>query len=364
MVAVTTINYLSTNNFTQSPTANINNYYNSELRWEKSRITNLAIDFRLANNRISGSVDFFLKAGKDLFGPEVLDYTSGLVTTIKNAANMSGKGLDVELTTRNIRGERFNWTTLTNFSIARDKIEDYHLTNMRGNSFVGSSSSIPISGVAGKPVYAIYSYRWAGLDPETGDPRGYLEGEVSNNYAQLTGADTELEDLVYHGAANPTVYGSLGNSLRYGSISLDFAFVYKFGYYFRRESIDYQDLFSNWVGHSDFADRWRRPGDETKTDVPALVYPTAANKNNFYAGSEVLVERADHVRLQFINLTYDFSRLTSEQSSFRNLAIYTNVSNLGIVWRANDRGIDPDHYFGRYKTVPPAIYTMGIRAKF
>lgn len=364
MVAVTTINYLSTNNFTQSPTANINNHYNSELRWEKSRMTNLAVDYRLANNRISGSVDFFLKVGKDLFGPEVLDYTTGLVSTIKNAANISGKGLDIQLATHNVRGKRFNWSSQLNFSIAQDKIEDYHLTNMRGSSFVGSFSSIPISGVSGKPVYSIYSYRWAGLDPKTGEPRGYLDGEVSHNYAQLTGANTLLEDLVYHGAANPTIFGSLGNSLYYGNLSLDFALVYKFGHYFRRASINYQDLFGNWAGHSDFAERWRQPGDEAKTDVPALVYPTAANKNNFYAGSEVLVERADHVRLQYINLAYDFTRLTSDHLPFRNGTIYINASNLGVVWRANDRKIDPDHYFGRNKTLPPVLYTLGVRAKF
>lgn len=364
MVAVTTISYQqSANAFTQGPMAVFQSYHNPELRWEQTRMTNLAMDFRLADNRISGSVDFFFKKGTDIFGPAVLDYTGGIgVTTTKNAANMKGRGLDVELRSQNVRSSMFNWYTTVNFSTVRDEITEYHLSNLNGSNFV--RLGIAVSGVEGKPVYAIHSYRWAGLDPQTGEPRGYIDGEVSSNYAQLTGAATQLDDLIYHGPANPTVYGSLGNTLSYKGVSLDFAFIYKFGHYIRRESINYQDLFNNWVGHSDFAHRWQQPGDEAFTDVPALVYPTAANKSNFYAGSEVLVERADHIRFQYLNLSYDFGKTNLPNLPFRSLAIYANASNLGIVWRANDRGIDPDYNQALSLTPPPAIYAFGIRAGF
>ncbi len=363
MVAVTTIGYIGTNPFTQSPIANFQNYYNSELRWEQTRVTNLAVDFRIVDNRLSGNVDFFFKKGTDIFGPAVLDYTGGIGTTAtKNVANMKGKGVDVQLQSQNIRGNNFHWNTNLNFSAVKDEITEYHLSNMQGSNFVSTTALARVSGVEGKPVYAIYSYRWAGLDPQTGEPRGFVDDEVSNNYAQLTGTATQLEHLIYHGPANPTMFGSIGNTLSYKNLSLDFALVYKFGHYFRRASIDYQQLFTNWVGHSDFASRWQQPGDEVRTDVPALVYPTAANKNNFYAGSEVLVEKADHIRLQYVNFIYDIGKAGIVNLPFRSLAIYANASNLGIVWRANDRGIDPDYYFGTNRTMPPAVYAFGIRA--
>lgn len=365
MVAATTINYTSTNVHTQSPFAIINNHYDSELRWEQTRMTNFAVDFRAANSRLTGSIDFFLKRGTDLFGPAVLDYTGGVgVSTIKNAADMKGKGLDVELRSKNVLDRSLNWSTKLNFSVVADEITNYHLANMQGSSFIGTFSSIPVSGVKGKPVYAVYSYRWAGLDPETGEPRGYVNDEVSADYSQLTGSATQLDDLIYHGPANPTHFGSLGNTLYYNGISLDFAFVYKFGHYFRRESINYRELFTNWIGHSDFVHRWQNPGDEAFTDVPALVYPTALNKNSFYAGSEVLVEKGDHVRLQYLNLKYDFGKEALSSLPIRSLSMYFNASNLGIVWRANKKGIDADYYFGRSKTTPPTIYAFGVKAGF
>src|SRR5690606_120861 len=110
MVAATTISYIGTNTFTKSPIANISNYYDSELRWEKTRMTNLAIDFSVFKGRLSGSVDLFYKQSKDLFGPAVLDYTAGIgPTKIKNVADMKGSGIDVELNSKNLENQHFHW---------------------------------------------------------------------------------------------------------------------------------------------------------------------------------------------------------------------------------------------------------------
>lgn len=362
MVAVTTISYIGTNAFTQAPIANVLNYYDSELRWEKTAMTNIALDFSTLGNRLSGSIDVFFKRSTDLFAPAVLDYTAGIgPTKIKNVADMKGKGIDVEIKTRNLDGAGLRWDSRLNASLVKDEITDYHLSNLQGSNFISTTSLSRISGVKGKPVYGMYSYRWAGLDPETGQPRGYLDGEVSDNYAQLVGNRTQLDDLVYHGSANPLVFGSFGNTLSYKGFSFDFALLFKFGYYFRRSSINYHQLFSNWLGHRDFAERWQVPGDEMITEVPSLVYPTTANANNFYAGSEVLVERGDHIRLQYINFSHDLAIYESIHKMFRQCEFYVNVSNLGLIWRANENRIDPDYNFGLNRTVPPTIYAVGLR---
>lgn len=365
MVAVTTIGYVGTNPFTHTPIATFTNYYDSELKWEQTAQTNFALDFGFANNKITGNIDIYLKKGNDLFGPALLDYTGGIgTTTIKNVANMKGWGLDFALETNNISNDQFSWSSMFNFSATNDKVVDYHRSNFRGSNFVNSTGSAVITGVVGKPIYSVLSYRWAGLDPETGEPRGYLNGEVSGNYAQLTGVGTHLDDLVYHGPRIATSFGSFNNTFSFKNIQLDFALVYKFGHYFRRESINYNQLFANWTGHSDFAVRWQQPGDELITNVPALVYPSAANKNNFYAGSEVNVERADHIRLQFVNLSYRMDKSRVKSLPFDNLSIYLNASNLGVIWRANQHGIDPDYNYEPNRPLPSAVYALGIRGRF
>src|SRR5690606_2382334 len=121
--------------------------------------------------------------------------------------------------------------------------------------------------IEGKPVTSMFSYRWAGLDPQTGEARGYLGNEISKDYQALRGNDVLIDDLIYHGSTLPTVFGSMGNTMTYRNFHATVRISYKFGYYFRRETIQYTNLFQNLNGHGDFADRWQAPGDEKTTDI-------------------------------------------------------------------------------------------------
>lgn len=64
----------------------------------------------------------------------------------------------------------------------------------------------------------------------------------------------------------------------------------------------------NRDGHSDYANRWQKPGDELNTNIPSNRYESNSARDAFYLGSEVLVEKGDHIRLQYINLNYSFQR--------------------------------------------------------
>src|SRR3546814_18255142 len=97
---------------------------------------------------------------------------------------MRAMGVDVGLTSINMDGPLFSWQTTFNLNYNRDDVLDYYLSNFTGNRFVSGTN---VSGVKGRPVYALYSYQWAGLDPETGAPRGGLVGEASSEYTSISG---------------------------------------------------------------------------------------------------------------------------------------------------------------------------------
>ena len=366
MVAVTTILYdPSPSTYTGSGMARIDQYYNPNLRWETSRMINLALDFSTNNNRISGSLDFFTKKGSNLFGSAPLDYTTGITTMLWNVAGMKGKGFDFELKTRNMILKSFRWDTILNLSTYRDEITDYYLPNTFVSNFINASGAmVPISGTQGLPVYSIFAYQWAGLDPATGSPRGYINGEVSNDYAAITGSEKGIEDLQYFGSALPTTYGSIINTLTFERFSLDFAINYKLGYWFRRNSINYTDLLSSRLGHSDFTDRWQKPGDEVFTNVPSLIYTTNSSRDAFYNGSSVLVQKGDHVRLQYLNMGYELAKNQWMNLPFRSMRIYGAISNLGILWSANKQNLDPDYSWGANSLKPVTTYSLGFHLKF
>ena len=120
----------------------------------------------------------------------------------------------------------------------------------------------------------------------------------------------------------------------------------------------------SWLGHSDFAYRWQKEGDEAFTNVPSNTLLSDYNRDSFYRGSSVLVEKADHIRLQYINFNYRFDQSTWKSKVFENLNVFINLSNLGILWKANKSGIDPDFNYETTGLKPPAVYTIGLRANF
>ncbi|MHA6727579.1 SusC/RagA family TonB-linked outer membrane protein [Chryseobacterium sp. A301] len=366
MVAVTTIIYdTALSPYTQTGTARVDQYYNPGLKWETSRMINFALDFSTKNNRISGSFDYFVKKGSNLFGPAPLDYTTGISSMLMNIAGMKGQGLDIELHTVNLKTNFFKWNSTLNFSIYQDEVSNYHRTNPFASSYVHvSGNNVPIGGIVGKPVYSVFAYKWAGLDPITGDPQGYLNGEISKEYAAITGSEKGLDDLEYFGSALPTKYGSFLNSFGYRNFSLDVGITYKLGYWFRRNSINYTNLIRYRVGHSDYAARWQNPGDELVTNVPSFQYVTNVARDQFYNGSSALVEKGDHVRLQYLNFAYEFAKNEWRAIPFESMRVYAAVSNLGIIWRANDLELDPDYSFTANALKPVTTYSIGLNVKF
>lgn len=360
-VGITTINYQYASPFTQAPIANVANFYNPDLRWEKVWMNNIGVDFGTNNRILTGSIEYYHKKATDLLGAAPLDYTAGLnqQTLTRNIAAMEGNGWDFELKSIN-SNKAFLWTSTLNLSLYRDKVTSYYLASRLANRFVNGVYTI--AGVTGKPVYSVFAYKWAGLDPATGDPQGYANDQASKDYNMLTGAMSSIADLVYRGPAYPTVFGSLGNTFSWKHINLTIQLQYKLGYYFQRSSINYTSLFNNGVGHPDYANRWQQPGDEKLTSVPSMAYPANNNRDAFYNGSELLVEKGDHVRLQFITLSYDITKATMRSLPVENMQFYINANNIGILWRANKIGIDPDY---NQSIIPPSKnIAIGIRFKF
>lgn len=360
MVALTTIRYIGSNTYTQTPYARFDNYANPELEWETVSMMNIGMDFASRNNRISGVIESYWKRGENLYGISPVDYTSGVdAFIVKNVASMSANGVDVTLNTVNTTG-RVRWISNLHLSMNTDEITKYHMESDIASQFVGSTNRI--SGREGSPVYSMYSYKWMGLDGNDGAPLGLLEGEASREYRQFTGANATVGDLAYHGRIQPKVFGSLGNTVSWRNWSATFRMTYKFGYYFRRETIRYGSLFSNWNGHGDFSKRWQQPGDETHTDIPSMIYPVPSGAENFYPYAEPFVERGDHIRLEYVNLSYNLPNKTSHARWLKDASVTFNINNLRLIYKRNRTGVDPDFSSASGTGFSPStIYSLTIK---
>jgi TonB-linked SusC/RagA family outer membrane protein len=315
-----------------------------DLRWEKVGMLNFGLDFEY-KKVLSGSFEYYRKYGSDLIGNSPIAASTGFAAATGNFADISGKGFDLTLTSHNISGTNFSWNTTLLSSYAIDKV----------TKFLGGNSALLFGDIAvGVPYYSGFAGKFEGLNDQ-GDPQGLVNGQLSTDYNALLSVPN-IDKQWYR--TQPAYFGALRNDFTFKQVTLSINLLYKAGYSFLRRSINYNYLFNNGMGNADFDKRWQKPGDELNTTVPAMVYPDNQARDNFYSSSTSLLSNASNVRLQDINVTYLINKRTWAAMPFRSLQVYLYFNNLGIIWRANKYGIDPDFQTG-LETPPSA--SIGLK---
>jgi TonB-linked SusC/RagA family outer membrane protein len=356
--AKTTAAFSPTDFFSLLPYATIQNPPNPTLRWEKVKMLNFGLDFESRNGRFGGSLEYYRKRGLDLFGQVPYPPSTGISTFSGNVAETGGHGMDLSVNIKAARGG-VQWDVFTLLSYVSDKVTDFKVEYPARN--FAQSNETGGYALVGKPQYALYSYDFAGLDPENGDPLGYLDGEVSNQWGKIM-QTTGVEQLRYHGPARPVVYGAIRNNLSWKGITLSANFSYRLGYYFRRSSVSYTSLWQGLPVHGDYEKRWRQPGDEQFTSVPSDPGGPNSDRTTFYLFSSALIDRADHFRLQDVQLSYTVNKLGTGTLKLQNTQVYVYANNLGILWKATKAHLDPDYPVSNFP--PQRSLALGIRFNF
>ena len=357
--ALLTARYESFINSYGLPVATVQNPPNPSLRWEKVKAYNAGLDFELWNGTIAGQIDIYRKVGTDLIANSPIAAQTGVVEFRGNTADILTRGVDLSLQIRPLK-HALSWNASFLYNYTADKVTDYKVEQSNNLSYMRNNYLNPFEG---KPQSALFSFPYAGLDAE-GNPLGYVNGEISEDYTAIA-TSRGLENMIYHGPRTPRYFGGLRNDFSYRIFFLSFNITYRFDYYFRRQSLNNNNLYSSTFSHRGVADydtRWKMSGDENTTNVPALIYPAVSNRTNFYIYSDVLVEKADHIRLQDIQFGVNVDRSTWANNPFNTLTISAYLNNLAILWRANSHRIDPDVFQSSYPV--PRTYALSIAATF
>jgi len=339
----------------------VQNPPNPSLRWEKVKNINFGVDFATKDNFISGSIEYWIKNGIDLIGTSPIATQTGVSIFTGNSANMHGEGVDVVLNSRNFTVRNFGWLSTVLFNYNTDKITSYKGKSTNNGAIVGTNYSQPLEGYS---YYSLFSYPWMGLD-NLGNPQSLLSGVISKDYTKISNL-YDPSNLVYNGTMTPKIHGSFINTFSYEAFEFSFNLLYKFNYVYRRKSLANRTLYTTpntlaTFQQSDYELRWKGPGDELVTDVPSLIYPANSSRDQIYANSAILVEKADHIRLQDIRINYNLIKKSSNTLPLSNLNIYAYASNLGIIWKASKYKIDPDYPNG----IPaPKMLSIGLKADF
>lgn len=362
--AYPTIRHYAADPFTGVNYAELRTVGNPSLRWEKVSTINTALDFRILKGRISGTIDYFIKTGKDLIGAYVLPPNTGVITggtatnsNLINYANIRTRGVDLQINSQNVTGV-FGWNTIVLFNLTGNEVTKYTANeNTVLDDYI--AGRLPVYGVSRDMVFTL---PWYGLDGEEGYPIVYVDGEQSRDYNAFY-ASLSYEDLVHSGVKVPPVYGSMRNIFSYKHLSVDVMLGWKLGHVFRRSSITPTGIYTADY-HMDYLDRWQQPGDEFRTNVPSKqpVGETIQNSNTVYTSSAAMATKGDHIRLQDLCIRYMLPASVLAGSKLSNVSINAYARNLGLIWKNYDGKLDPDYYDAEY--VAPKTFALGISVNF
>lgn len=350
---------------TNEITAEIASPENTMVTWEKVKTTNVGLDFSTWNSRLSFTLDYYTKRVSDILYYLPFNYTYGWNRLLFNSATMKAHGVDLGVNMNWFRGD-FNWDTSFNLGYNANEVTDSRFEKSDNVNYLLAGTQPTI----GLPTDYLYAYRWAGLDSNGQSQIYNKDGEIISASESVTTLD--VDDLRYMGRSTPPYFGGLMNNFSYKNFSVGVRITYSLGHVLRRSSIEnYPEFNGEYSGklgtQKDLASRWREPGDELITNVPGISNDANQyNSTSRYKNSDLLVISGSHVRLQQINFGYNFPARVLTGTPVRSLSITGSVRNLGIIWRKNKDGVDPNYRTNsNYTNLSPSpSFFFSVNASF
>ena len=306
---------------------------NDKLRWERTTQTNVGLDFSFLNGRMTLTADAYYKKTTDLLLMVKLPQTSGFDSGMQNVGSVVNKGLEFQLTTRNLTGE-LKWTT--DFNISTNKNE---VTDMAGSPaiFTGSLDK-KISGNVSiiqkeQALGSFYGFQAAGVNPQNGRMM-YEKANGMLVYEEDLSAD---EDRRILGCAQPKFLYGINNVFSYKNFDLSFFFQGSYGNdIYNATRMFTEGMFDSRNQSDRVLMRWRNPGDYTT--VPR------AEKDKYPAISSRFVEDGSYFKLKNVKLSYTLPRPLTRKALMDRVTVYISGDNL--VTFTNYRGYDPEVNIG------------------
>lgn len=322
-------------------------YADEDIKWEKTQLFNVGVDYGFLNNRISGTIEYYNKESVDLLFEKPLAPSVGDSEYYTNVGIISNKGWEFQIQTINVNSNDLLWKTTFNVSANNNEIKE-----LPQSDIINGSKKLRV----GKGLFDFFIEDYAGVDPATGEALWYMDsgdiqvdpetGEtildsdgkpVYDNYEKITTNDYSQADRYYVGSSLPDFYGGFTSYLEYKGFDLNLLFNFAVG----GKLLDYSYAgLMNTVSRygdqlsTDIEGRWQNPGDET--DIPKLY----AGNNDYNSRSTRFLFDNNYLRLKALTLGYNLPSSIASKMKLSSLRLYLQADN--ILTFQSHKGIDPE----------------------
>lgn len=380
------------NTYYNEMTSSVAAFANPDLRWEKTHSFNAGLELSVLKSRFMMSLEYYYKRTDDAFMNKPISDINGYDSYVVNSGTLTNKGYNVSLTATPFRSRDLSWIISGSLSKILNSIDSYP-----GKDYYGIDAFLNGTAVVkGKPVSTFYSYKFEGLNPKDGGPLFDDWEERCSELVGLSKYDTFTKVLVATGKREPDISGSINNTIRYKSWRLGILMNYSLGAKVRLFKVFGQDADGSSSGtiYPEFnlnrvlLDRWKKPGDELHTNIPAIIAPSSSSYTdynvhytsgtgnvkliklaedswNMYDYSDLRTVSANYLRIANVSLTYELPQRFLDYMKITRFAVTFSASNLHTFCAKALRGQAPTQGgFSSVQLSDVPIYTLGVNLQF
>ena len=320
--------------------------YNANLRWETTTTYNAGIDFALLNNRVFGSLEYYIRETSDLINFLPVPAGTNLTNEINsNIGTLENRGIELSLNTVPVQTDRIRWELGGNLTINNNEITKLTATDIPGYLGVATGD---ISGGVGNKIQ-IHSEGYAAnsffVYEQVYDDNGVpIEGLYvdRNGDGQFTAADRyQFED------PNADYFIGFFSNFNVGNVDFSFGGRANIGNYMYNNTQSNVARYSNLYYSTGYL-------SNVTTDITDL----DINVPQYF--SDHFIQDASFLRFDHITLGYTFPTM----NRISRLRVYATVQNPILVTKYE--GLDPEVFDGIDNNVYPRSRTLlfGVNADF
>jgi TonB-linked SusC/RagA family outer membrane protein len=296
---------------------------NPLLTWESKHQVNAGIDIGLFK-RLNLTIDAYRNNTKDLLLQVSQPLSVGFEERWENAGNVINKGIELGLSSTNIKTKNFEWNT--DFTINFNNNKLYGLP-----SDVVKTGSLSVSQIYrnGGNLYEFYMPKWLGIDAQTGGPVWEKlikneEGKVVASEKTSSYAEATTQEV---GSALPKYQGGFNNSFRYKNFDLRISTYFNYGNKVFSNNLrfmmnDGHEPYFNQIQMPDDAKVWTGPGDTGATE------PSPQNSANSTETSTRYLKDGSFFTIRNIALSYSLSKAFANRLNFQGISVGITADNV------------------------------------
>ena len=329
--------------------------YSPDLKWEETHTYNVAIDYGFLNNRINGSLEFYVKQTKDLLNTVSAPAGTNFTNTITaNVGEMKNKGVEFNINAVAIQTKDFSWNI--GYNITWNDSEITKLTASYNPDYEGIvAANAPFgTGIAlsrhqvGNAPYTFWLYQQ--VYDENGKP-------IQNALVDRNGNGAIDDGDRYFTNKSPLadVYMGFSSQFQWKNWDLGFNLRASIGNYAFNATAADNGSYNNYGGLGTLSNI-----NKDAVDYTGGFRHTTSTEAKY---SDLYLENASYLKMDNITLGYTFDKFFTDKISGR---ISASVQNVFTITKYS--GLDPEipGVNGIDGTIwpRPRTFTLGLNLNF